>query len=232
MPVPEKTARTRILLASSNPHKLREVGELAPGVEIVAWSGPPIPEDGAFFQDNALQKAVFARDWARDWARDRRAANGVGDIDGIDGVIADDSGLCIDALFGGPGVLSARFAPHLSYPEKNKLLLGMVAPGESRRCRFVCVMAFAPMDSAGAPFAVSGTVEGTLADEPRGEGGFGYDPIFVPDGYGATFGELGQEVKNCLSHRGKAARKMMEALAVGGRVPEQMALPCKEEARW
>jgi XTP/dITP diphosphohydrolase len=218
----------RILLASSNPHKLREIGELAPGVEIVAWQGPPIPEDGAFFQDNALQKAVFARDWACDWC----AANGMGDIDGV---IADDSGLCIDALFGGPGVLSARFAPRLSYPEKNRLLLGMVAPGESRRCRFVCVMAFAPLSplhSAGAPFAVSGTVEGTLADEPRGEGGFGYDPIFVPDGYGATFGELGQEVKNRLSHRGKAARKMMEVLLAGGRVSEQMALPCKEEARW
>jgi XTP/dITP diphosphohydrolase len=195
----------RILLASGNPHKARELGELVRGAELVAWEGPPRPEDGAFFQDNALQKAVFARDWC--------AANGVA---GVDGALADDSGLCVDALFGGPGVLSARFAPHLPYPEKNRLLLGMVGPGESRRCRFVCVMAFAPA-GAGRPFTVSGTAEGSLAAEPRGEGGFGYDPIFVPDGHGATFGELGRETKNLLSHRGKAAREMSRLLAgLGG----------------
>jgi XTP/dITP diphosphohydrolase len=191
----------RILLASGNSHKAREFGELLSGVEIVAWAGPPIPEDGAFFQDNAMQKALFARDWC--------VANGV---EGIGGVMADDSGLCVDALFGGPGVLSARFAPRLSYPEKNRLLLSMVGPGEPRRCRFVCVIAFAPISGGALPFTVSGTVEGTLALEPKGEGGFGYDPIFVPDGHQATFGELGQEVKNQLSHRGKAARELLKAM--------------------
>jgi XTP/dITP diphosphohydrolase len=197
----------RILLASSNLHKVREFGELLPGVEMVAWAGPAIPEDGAFFQDNAVQKALFARDWC--------IANGV---EGIGGVMADDSGLCVDALFGGPGVLSARFAPHLSYPEKNRLLLGMVGPGESRRCRFVCVIAFAPAGDA-QPFTVSGTVEGELATEPKGEGGFGYDPIFIPDGHHATFGELGQEVKNQLSHRGRAARELLKLVAGPERAP-------------
>ena len=192
----------RILLASSNEHKVREFGELLPGLDVVAWRGPAIPEDGAFFQDNALQKVLFARDWC--------GANGLG---GVDGVMADDSGLCVDALFGGPGVLSARFAPHLSYPEKNRLLLSMVAPDDSRRCRFVCVIAFAPMPATLRPFTVSGTVEGNLAHEPRGEGGFGYDPIFIPNGHHATFGELGPDVKNSMSHRGQAARKLLKAVA-------------------
>jgi XTP/dITP diphosphohydrolase len=190
-----------ILLASGNRHKVREYGELLPGVEIVPWDGPLIPEDGAFFQDNAMQKALFARDWSE--------ADGV---EGLDGVMADDSGLCVDALFGGPGVLSARFAPHHSYPEKCRILLSMVGAGEPRSCRFVCVIAFAPASVAAQPFTVYGTVEGTLAHEPRGEGGFGYDPIFIPEGHVGTFGELGQDTKNSLSHRGKAARALEEAL--------------------
>jgi XTP/dITP diphosphohydrolase len=214
----------RVLLASGNKHKLREFVELLPGVDLVAWQGPPIPEDGAFFHDNALQKALFARDWCA-----ANGAGGIGGLDGPDGVMADDSGLCVDALFGGPGVLSARFAPRLSYPEKNRLLLSMVAPGETRSCRFVCVIAFAPMPLGAAlrglwpgspPFVVSGTVEGALAEEPRGEGGFGYDPIFIPAGHGATFGELGADIKNSMSHRGRAAREMLKAIGCAGSAPD------------
>jgi len=197
----------RLLLASSNLHKARELGELLPGVELVAWAGPDIPESGAFFQDNAIQKAVFARDWL---LRQGSDAN-----DGIGGVLADDSGLCVEALFGGPGVLSARFAPQLSYPEKNRLLLGMINQGEPRTAMFVCVLAFAAIASPPPrPFTVSGVVRGSLAFDVRGEGGFGYDPIFIPQGYDRTFGELDAETKNRLSHRSNAARAMAERLGI------------------
>ena len=192
----------RILLASRNAHKAQELEALLPGVGFILWPGPDIPEDGAFFQDNALQKAIFARDW-----------HGRHGSETIDGVLADDSGLCVDALFGGPGVLSARFAPHLSYAEKNPLLLSMLNPGEPRTSRFVCVLAYAGVAGQPQTFTVSGCVEGTLANEARGSSGFGYDPIFIPNGFDNTFGELSAEVKNSLSHRGKAARAL--ALRLG-----------------
>jgi XTP/dITP diphosphohydrolase len=186
----------RILLASRNAHKAEELHVLLPQLEFILWPGPDIPEDGAFFQDNALQKAIFAKDWYASHGQEP-----------IDGVLADDSGLCVDALFGGPGVLSARFAPHLSYAEKNPLLLSMINHGDPRTCRFVCVLAFANVKDD-TQFTVSGSVEGTLATRPIGSSGFGYDPIFIPDGYGQTFGELSSEIKNNLSHRGKAARAL------------------------
>jgi XTP/dITP diphosphohydrolase len=194
----------RILIASRNAHKVKEFEALLCGVEFMPWSGPDIPEDGAFFQDNALQKAVFARDW--------HIRHG-GEV--IDGVMADDSGLCIDALFGGPGVLSARFAPHLSYDEKNPLLLSMINPNDTRAARFVCVLAYIGLTGAFLePFTVSGRVEGNLATEARGNSGFGYDPIFIPNGYSKTFGELEAEIKNALSHRGKAARELASRLGL------------------
>jgi len=189
--------KARILLASRNAHKAEEFESLLPGIEFVLWQGPEIPEDGAFFQDNALQKVTFARDWY--------ARHGT---DAIDGVMADDSGLCVDALFGGPGVLSARFAPRLSYAEKNPLLLSMINPEDSRTCRFVCVLAYADAAGKRPPFSVSGCAEGTLAPEACGDKGFGYDPIFIPNGYSNTFGELPPEIKNSLSHRGKAVRAL------------------------
>jgi len=194
----------RILLASRNTHKAREFEALFHGVEFVLWSGPEIPEDGAFFQDNALQKALFARDWHMRHGGEQ-----------IDGVMADDSGLCVDALFGGPGVLSARFASHLSYTEKNPLLLSMINPGEPRTARFVCVLAYVGlMGTNMEPFTVSGTVEGVLATEARGDSGFGYDPIFIPNGFSKTFGEMEAEIKNTLSHRGKAAHKLASRLGL------------------
>jgi XTP/dITP diphosphohydrolase len=200
----------RLLLASSNSHKVRELGQLLPRVELVAWPGPDIPEDGAFFQDNAIQKATFARDWLLKQGKGSNES-----INNINGVLADDSGLCVDALFGGPGVLSARFAPHLSYPEKNRLLLGMIGQHEPRAAMFVCVLAFAGIASPlPEPFTVSGIIKGTIAFEVKGEGGFGYDPIFIPDGYCSTFGELDAETKNCLSHRSNAAKAMAARLGI------------------
>ena len=190
-----------LLLASRNAHKLREIHELLPGVQLIPWpvDAPEIPEDGAFFQDNALQKVTYARDW---WKLHGTTI--------VDAVLADDSGLCVDALWGGPGVLSARFAKKLERDFKNRKLLAMIPPEALRSARFVCVLAFAPI--CGEPFTVSGSVEGTLAEKPSGAEGFGYDPIFIPQGFNQTFGELSAAVKHTLSHRGRAAQALMERL--------------------
>jgi XTP/dITP diphosphohydrolase len=190
----------KILLASRNVGKLREFSELLPGIQFVLWpkDAPELPETGAFFQDNALQKAEGARTW---WLEHG--------TEPVDGVLADDSGLCVDALWGGPGVLSARFAPGLSsYRDKNRRLLAMLPEGADRGARFVCVLAFTSME--GDAFTVSGAVEGGLALDHRGEGGFGYDPIFIPRGFDQTFGELASEIKHTLSHRARACAALLE----------------------
>ena len=191
----------RILLATRNGGKLREFAALLPGIELIPWpdQAPELPETGAFFQDNALQKAEGARAWWREHGSES-----------IDAVLADDSGLCVDALWGGPGVLTARFGPGLSQAEKNLKLLTLVPNQGPRSARFVCVLALAPM--AGEAFTVSGVVEGTLASEPRGDAGFGYDPIFIPEGFDQSFGELPSALKHGLSHRGRAARALLGEL--------------------
>jgi XTP/dITP diphosphohydrolase len=195
----------KILLASRNAGKLREFATLLPEIQFVLWpaEAPELPETGAFFQDNALQKAEGARAWWRSQG-----------TEAVDGVLADDSGLCVDALWGGPGVLSARFAADLpTYLDKNRRLLAMLPGDADRSARFVCVLAFAPMAAGqGEPFTISGAVEGTLAFDHRGESGFGYDPIFIPDGYDRTFGELPAAVKHTLSHRARACAALRERL--------------------
>jgi XTP/dITP diphosphohydrolase len=196
----------KVLLASRNVGKLREFSALLPKMYFVLWpvTAPELPETGAFFQDNALQKAEGALSW---WL-----AHGT---EPVDGVLSDDSGLCIDALWGGPGVLSARFASDLpTYLARNRRLLAMLPEGAERTARFVCVLAFAPMPGrlSGGPFTVSGTVEGTLAFDHRGEHGFGYDPIFIPDGYDQTFGELPSDIKHILSHRSRACATLQKRL--------------------
>ena len=192
----------KLLLASRNAGKLREFAELLPGVTLVPWpvSAPELAETGAFFQDNALQKAEGARTW---WLEHG--------TEPVDGVLADDSGLCVDALWGGPGVLSARFASDLaSYTDKNRRLLAMLPKGADRSARFVCVLAYTPM--RGESFTVGAAVEGTLAFDHRGEGGFGYDPIFIPDGFDRTFGELPTVTKHTLSHRARACMALVGLL--------------------
>lgn len=199
----------KVLLASRNAGKLREFAVLLPEFRFVLWpeNAPELPETGAFFQDNALQKAEGARAW---WLSQGNEA--------VDGVLADDSGLCVDALWGGPGVLSARFAQDLSsYLDRNRRLLAMLPDGADRTARFVCVLAFAPMPGRWPrePFTVSGAVEGSLAFDHRGGHGFGYDPIFIPDGYEQTFGELPSDIKHALSHRARASaalRKRLEGM--------------------
>ena len=197
----------KVLLASRNAGKLREFSTLLPDLQFVLWplEAPELPETGAFFQDNALQKAEGARAW---WLEHG--------TEPVDGVLADDSGLCVDALWGGPGVLSARFASELlTYRDKNRHLLAMLPEGADRTARFVCVLAFAPMPGSlpGAPFTVSGAVEGTLAFDHRGDHGFGYDPIFIPNGYDRTFGELPAATKHSLSHRARACAVLRKQLA-------------------
>jgi XTP/dITP diphosphohydrolase len=201
MPAPLK-----LLLASRNAGKLLEFATLLPDMQFVLWppEAPELPETGAFFQDNALQKAEGARAWWRSHGTEP-----------VDGVLADDSGLCVDALWGGPGALSARFAADLpAYRDRNRRLLAMLPGGADRGARFVCVLAFAPIAARGhgEPFTVSGAVEGTLAFDHRGEGGFGYDPIFIPDGYDRTFGELTAATKHTLSHRARACAALRERL--------------------
>ena len=197
----------KLLLASSNQGKLAEFRELLAGIDLVLWpaEAPDLLETGAFFQDNALQKVEGARAWWRSHGTEP-----------VDGVLADDSGLCVDALWGGPGVLSARFAADLPvYRDKNRRLLAMLPGDTDRGARFVCVLAFAPMAARGhgEPFTVSGAVEGTLAFEHRGENGFGYDPIFIPDGFDRTFGELPAATKHTLSHRARACAALRQRLS-------------------
>ncbi len=188
----------RILLASRNPMKLTELRRiLAPALPLVAVLGlddvPPYdetPETGATFAENALLKA-----------RDGFAHCGLP-------TIADDSGLAVDALNAMPGVLSARWAGRHGDDEANLLLvLAQVAdtPDERLGAAFLCAAALACRTGE---TVVEGRMPGRLVREPRGEHGFGYDPIFVADGFELTNGELAPERKDAISHRGQALRAL------------------------
>ena len=185
----------KLLLASRNAHKAQELAELLPGFAFVLWPphAPEIPETGAFFQDNALQKATFARDW---WAAHGDRA--------VDGVLADDSGLCVDALWGGPGVLSARFAKELPRDAKNRKLLSMIPEGADRTARFVCVLALVRHADDPLPLLCQAEWQGEILEALRGDQGFGYDPLFWVPAEGMSSAELPRERKNALSHRGQA----------------------------
>jgi XTP/dITP diphosphohydrolase len=186
-----------LILATRNEHKLRELREALPGVEI-----EPLPpevllpaETGETFEDNALIKA-------------RAAHEATGRA-----VIADDSGIEAYGLGGRPGVRSARYAGEGANDEENlSKLLDEVGRQADRRVAYVCVIAYVREDGSEETF--EGRCEGELAREPRGSGGFGYDPAFVPDDTGPddprTMAELSPEEKNAISHRGRAARKLAE----------------------
>ncbi len=187
----------RLLLASRNPHKLRELGallrphRLEPLLEGIDLP----PETGTTFADNALIKARAA-------AAATRAP-----------VVADDSGIQAAALGGAPGVWSARYAGEGASDEENLAkLLSEVPPDGDRRVTYVCVLAY--VEPGGAQAVVEGRCEGLLAPEPRGDGGFGYDPAFVPDDYPdeRTMAELTPDEKDAISHRGRAARELLERL--------------------
>lgn len=193
----------RVVLASANAGKLRELTALlAPlGLELIAQTSLGIespPETGETFRDNALIKA-------------RHAA-------GISGLpaLADDSGLEVDALGGKPGVRSARFAGENAGDAENlvKLLRELQAvPETQRRARYRCSIVFVRGRDDARPLVAEGTWEGRIGTAPRGSGGFGYDPVFVPTGLASTAAELTADVKNSLSHRGQALRSLVAQLA-------------------
>jgi XTP/dITP diphosphohydrolase len=192
--------RRTLVVATRNEHKLRELGEIVTDIELAPL--PPDvelpPEDGASFAENALIKA-----------RKARRATGMT-------AIADDSGIEARALGGAPGVRSARFAGPEATDEQNLgKLLRELDRGDDRAVAYVCVIAHVGEDGDEALF--EGRCEGTLAREPRGSGGFGYDPAFVPDDTGPdddrTMAELSVEEKHAISHRGRAARRLAEYLS-------------------
>jgi XTP/dITP diphosphohydrolase len=184
-----------LLLATRNEHKLREFRELLPGIELDPLPAEVElpPEEGETFSENALDKARAAH------TATGRAA------------IADDSGIEAHGLDGRPGVRSARYAGEGATDEQNLAkLLDEVCRADDRRVGYVCVVAL--VDEGANESVFEGRCEGTLATEPRGTGGFGYDPAFVPDDTGPgderTMAELTPEEKNAISHRGRAAREL------------------------
>jgi XTP/dITP diphosphohydrolase len=191
----------RVVLASGNAGKLREFADLLAGTgfDPIRQSDlgiEPPPENGSTFLENALIKARNAA---------RRA--------GLP-AIADDSGIEVDALGGAPGVYSARFAGEGASDEANlaKLLVTLQGlPGASRSARYRCVVVFVERHDDPHPLIGEGTWEGRIIDERRGQGGFGYDPSFVPSGETRTVAEMPSDLKHQHSHRGQALRAFIAA---------------------
>ena len=181
------------VLCSRNPHKARELEALLPG-----WTIEPLdrddypPETGATYYENAALKAAFGREREPGW------------------VLAEDSGLEVDALGGRPGVLSARYAPE-GAPAVAKLL-GELEGVEQRGARYVSELVLLAPD--GRELRGTGTLEGRIAHGPAGTEGFGYDPIFIPENEEQTVAELGNEWKAGRSHRARAAQALLRALGV------------------
>jgi XTP/dITP diphosphohydrolase len=191
----------RLVLATRNAHKVQELAEIlgAAGLDVellpLPGDAPEVVEDGLTFAENALKKA-----------RSAAAATGLPSV-------ADDSGLCVDALNGMPGVLSARWAGKGHDDAANlALVLDQVAdvPDQNRGAHFTCAAAVAL--PSGEERVVEGRVDGVLIRTPRGTGGFGYDPAFVPLGREQTTAEMSNEDKNAISHRGEAFRALVPVL--------------------
>jgi XTP/dITP diphosphohydrolase len=198
------TARARLVLATANPHKLAELTRILEAghvdVELAGLTdfpgAPDVQETGATFAENALLKA--------------RAIATFTSLPAV----ADDSGLCVDALNGMPGVLSARWSGRHGDDEANLMLvLAQLSdvPDESRGAQFVCAAAL--VLPGGREHVAEGIVRGSLTREPRGQNGFGYDPIFLPDGYPVTTAEMNPDAKDKISHRGKALRALAPVIA-------------------
>lgn len=191
----------KLLVATGNPGKLREIRRILAdsSVDVVGLDGfpglPEVIEDGETFEANARKKAI-------------QMAEASGCL-----TLADDSGLVVEALGGAPGVISARYAGEQGDDEANnrKLMHDMQeVPDNRRQAAFHCVMALA--EPGGRCHTFEGRIHGRLLREPRGEGGFGYDPYFLVPEYGKTTAELPLDIKNRISHRGNALRKLLPVL--------------------
>ena len=201
-----------LLIATRNPHKVGEIRAiLGSSFQFLTLNdfpnAPKVVEDAPTFAGNATKKALELANWlARIQKSETRSQNGF--------VLADDSGLEVDALNGAPGVHSARFAAidaagtqNSSSAENNAKLLRLLkdVPAEKRTARFRCVIALVKVQS---PQLFDGSCEGRIGFAPRGKNGFGYDPLFMPVGFEQSFAELGEDMKNKLSHRAKALEKL------------------------
>jgi len=192
----------QIVLASNNPGKVREIGQMLADLDLEvlpqsAFKIEEVEETGLSFVENAILKARHA------------AANS-----GLP-AIADDSGLEVDALNGAPGIYSARYAGAGATDTQNlqKLLADLEkVPQEQRTARFQCLLVYMRHAQDPTPRIYQGTWEGRIAFEPRGESGFGYDPVFFVPSHNCTSAELAPEVKNALSHRGQALRQLVADL--------------------
>jgi XTP/dITP diphosphohydrolase len=209
-------AADAVVLATRNAAKLRELARIlaaadhGSGVKLVGLDefpgAPEVPETGATFEANALLKA-----------------RAIADCTGLPAV-SDDSGLCVDALHGMPGVLSARWAGGHGDDRANlELVLSQVAdvPEVRLGARFTCAAALVVPGSGAREWVVTGQVEGRLVREPRGSGGFGYDPIFLPDGFEQTTAEMTAEAKDAISHRGRAFRALVPFITAALAQPQE-----------
>ena len=205
-----------LLIASHNTHKMAEIATIL-GEDFAVQSlarhhgAPEVEEDGDTYTANALKKAAETAAWLSSQA----LAQALPDF-----VLADDSGLAVDALGGAPGVHSARYAggDGNSTDEANnaKLLRALAGvTGDNRGAQFQCVLALAALGQASEVRTFDGICRGRIAQAESGQVGFGYDPLFIPDGHDLSFAELGPLVKNAISHRASALGKLAEYLGRG-----------------
>ncbi len=192
-----------IIFASHNQGKIKELKQILTPLDIRLISAdeleiPDIEETGKTFEENALLKASFVAKTQNKPA------------------LADDSGLCVDALNGRPGVYSARYAPNRDFDKAILMLLKEMAESKnkSRKAHFSCVLALCY--PSGKSVCFEGRVDGTIAPKASGKSGFGFDPVFVPDGYTLTFAELGSDIKNQISHRARALKKFLDHIKEKG----------------
>lgn len=194
--------RKTIIVASGNKHKIQEIKDILKDMHFDVLSKDDVDlkdfeviEDGDTLEENAIKKAVEISK----------------KVDGI--IIADDTGLFVEKLNGEPGVYSSRYAgENVTYEDNNKKLLKELRdiPMNERNAKFKTVMAIVLEDKSIR--TVEGECKGKIAFEPRGNGGFGYDPLFIVDGYNKTFAELGEEIKNNISHRANALKNLRNEL--------------------
>ena len=188
-----------LIFASHNKGKIAEIKQILTPFGIGVKSSdeidfPDVEETGTTFEENAVLKAVT-----------------IAKLKGVP-CIADDSGLCVNALDGRPGVYSARYAPNRDFDKAMDKLLAEIADSgnKDRTAYFACVLVLAYPDGTYKSF--EGRVNGSITLQKRGLGGFGFDPVFMPLGYDKTFAELGSEIKNTISHRGRALEKFVKYL--------------------